>query len=390
MRRLAGLCIALALVLSPAIATGSAGDAYSELAAHEDAQDARIAALEAKVAALSVTPTPTASPTPTPSPSPSPVVTPSPTASPTPSPTPAACPANLQTAINAAPAGATLNLTGCTFTSRADVTKPLTLIGGTITDATNGDGFTAEIAVGSDDVVIDGLRILDGGAGVAIYAHDRVTVKNSTFRGLKGGAVAMWGDADDITIEGNDILQTEGMNVSPIDGRASEGSNPCPVVARRTVVRNNVMDQGPQGKPGWFGIELKCHEDVLIERNTLRGGHALISLPDNNRVVIRRNRLTLGPPTTGAYWGVEIANDHDVTVTDNDCVGTTQTFGSCVSMNTAPLRTVVTFNRALQFVHFLVQGGGGGLVITDNCYSNLLQKFPDPSDTLARNVTPCP
>jgi hypothetical protein len=259
-----------------------------------------------------------------------------------------------------------------------------------------GDPWSAGVAVGADDVTVEGMRFVRGGIGVATYGRDRTTVRGNEFRGLSGGAFFIWGHglgADDAVFEGNTVVQTLGSKVSPVAGRGSEGSNPCAIVNRRTIIRNNVIDQGPQGI-GWFGIELKCHEDVLIERNTLRGGHALISLPDNNRVTIRQNDLTLGPPargSLGAYWGVEIANAHDVTVTNNDCRGTTQTFGSCVSMNTAPLRTIVTNNRAFGFVQYLVQGGGGGTVITDNCYAagTTLQEFPDPSDTVARNVTPC-
>jgi hypothetical protein len=126
-----------------------------------------------------------------------------------------------------------------------------------------------------------------------------------------------------------------------VGGRGSEGSNPCSQVGRYVTIRSNVGDQNTNG---WFGIELKCFEDVLIERNSLKGGQVLISLPDSNRVTIRDNNLDLrGTP----YWGVEIARAHDVRLENNTIQGDGPNSGDdAFSANSGSLRAVAYRNLA--------------------------------------------
>jgi Right handed beta helix region len=226
-----------------------------------------------------------------------------------------------------------------------------------------GDPWSAGVQVGADDVTVERMRFVSGGQGVATFGRDRTTVRDSEFRGLSGGAFAIWGHglgADDALFEGNTVVQTLGTHVSPIGGRASEDGNPCGLVNRRTIIRNNVIDQGNQ-TIGWFGIEFQCHEDGVIEGNDVRGGHVLISLPNNNRMIVRDNTLHM---ESSAYWGVEIATAHDITVTRNRITGSGPTFDYAVAENSGSQRAIVIWNHVSNIKALAI---GSGLTVTDNC-----------------------
>jgi hypothetical protein len=234
-------------------------------------------------------------------------------------------------------------------------------------------------------VTVKRMHFVSGGQGVAIFGRDRTTVRDSDFRGLSGSSFFVWGagrGADDAVFEDNTVVQTLGFHVSPISGRASEGpGNPCPIVNRRTIIRNNVMDQGNQ-TIGWFGVELTCHEDGIIEGNDLRGGQVLISLPLNNRMIVRNNALHL---ESTAYWGVEIAKANDITVTHNRFTGSGRTFDYAVAENSGSQRAIVTWNHVS---NIKAVAGGNGLTVTDNCVVNITMVVEQPGSTVtqARNT----
>jgi parallel beta helix pectate lyase-like protein len=272
-----------------------------------------------------------------------------------------------------------------TLTGAIHVTAAKVTITGGQSQRGTGDPWSAGVEVRADDVTVARMRFVSGGIGVATYGRDRTTVRDSDFRGLSGGAFAIWGEgrgADDAVFEGNTVVQTLGHHVSPIGGRGSEGpGNPCPIVNRRTIIRNNVIDQGPQGI-GWFGIELTCHEDGIIEGNDLRGGEVLISLPLNNRMIVRNNVLHLeGTP----YWGVEIAKANDITVTRNRFTSSGPTVDYAVAMNSESQRAMVTWNHVSNIKAVAI---GNGLTVTDNCVVNisLVVELPGNAVTQARNT----
>jgi hypothetical protein len=102
-----------------------------------------------------------------------PVRTPTPTpAHPTtPWPTAASCGSTLQGRLNSAAAGAILNLTGCTYTAGAIVSKPLTILGGTIAPPRGTPG----LIVTASDVTIDGLRVV--GTQATTYDKDEAGIE---------------------------------------------------------------------------------------------------------------------------------------------------------------------------------------------------------------------
>jgi hypothetical protein len=149
------------------------------------------------------------------------------------------------------------------------------------------------------------------------------------------------------------------------------------------TIRNNVGDQG-SGDVGWFGIELKCFEDVLIEGNRLRGGTALISLPDSNRVTIRSNTLDL---TGSPHWGVEVPKAHNVTIEYNTVFGDGPQTDTAFSANSGSLNMIVRFNN-VRNVKTLVDGPLSA-VVTDNCIvsvTNVTQYGVPETSTIERNA----
>jgi hypothetical protein len=283
--------------------------------------------------------------------------------------------------LTASVAGQTWRLDpNATLTGVIRVTGGGVTISGGRSQRGTGDVWSAGVQVRADDVTVEAMRFVSGGQGVAIYGRDRTTVRASEFRGLSGGAFAIWGHglgADDAVFEGNTVVQTLGSKVSPVGGRASEGGNPCAIVNRRTIIRNNVIDQGNQ-TIGWFGIEFKCHEDGIIEGNDVRGGHVLISLPDNNRMIVRNNALHM---ESTAYWGVEIANAHDVTVTRNRFTGSGPTFDYAVAENSGSQRAIVTWNHVSNIKAVAI---GSRLTITDNCVINIGTVVEQPGDDVTQ------
>ncbi len=246
--------------------------------------------------------------------------------------------------------------------------------------------------VRADNVTIDGWTFSGGGLVIALNANSNVSILGNTFRDQVGSSIAMWGGVNGVLIEGNDIVNTRTTQGDVLFGRGSEGSNPCPTVGRNVTIRNNYGDQGPgNSNPsqsvGWFGIELKCFEDVLIEGNTLRGGHVLISLPDSNRVAIRSNLLD----TSGfAFYAVEIPKANDVTVEYNTVTGDGPTSNeTAFSANSGSQRMTIRYNT-VENVGTLVDDPRFSVII-DNCLVNVptIYEFGQAgTNTIERNG-PC-
>jgi parallel beta helix pectate lyase-like protein len=284
--------------------------------------------------------------------------------------------------------------TASTFTLPANgiINKPGTYTGTRTCPTSN--RWAACVQITADNVTLTDVTINGGGVGVYFHARQNVTLRNVRFSGYSGGPIWMTGAVRNILIEGNSWMNTANVVGGFIAGRGSEGANPCPTVGRYVTIRNNVGDQGSRG---WFGIELKCFEDVTIEGNSLKGGEVLISLPDSNRVTVRSNTLDL---RGRAYWGIEVAKAHDVKVLGNTFIGdepnpydAVAPFEQAISLNSGSVRTVATGNRANNLHLFFA--GPNYSTVTDNCLQNVkhVHWYGNPStSTIARNTAtdgPC-
>lgn len=332
------------LAPSPTVLGGPAADQIALL-------EARLSALETRVAALEGdAPSPTSSPLPTSSPSatPSPVLaTPSPSASQSPSPSSSAttCPTNLQSAIDATPAGGTLDVTGCSFTGSFAIRRAITLAG---------------------------ARFVDSAWTLQVSASD-VVLRDLTFERQRETSIRLTGaGTGPVLIERVRIVQTVnvGSGYSPISGA-------CPGCRMHDItIRDSFVDQGPDGI-AWGGLEVWDTDRLVIERNTLAGsGFALVSIPRSDGAVVRNNTFRL----TQALWGIEAADVDDVVITGNTATGPNRyqrdgmAFVQLHPGSGQVLRARIT-NNAIADLWALVNAAGAGHTITDNCLTRIVKVF---------------
>ncbi len=265
-------------------------------------------------------------------------------------------------------------------------------IGGGTFELPTDDAFGDGISVNADRATIEGVTFKGGGLVISIHGRDGTQVLDNHFSGQSGTAIFVWGEglgADDTLIEGNTIDGTSGRKASPIAARGAE-SDTDGVVNQRITVRGNTIDQGDE-TTGWFGVELKLSPKAIIVDNDIRGGGALVSLPDSDGVIVSDNRLDL---RGSAAWGVEIANSDDVTVEDNTFTGDGPGSGDvAVSMNSGSLRALITANKAAE-LGALVNLTGDDHLIADNCLVNVstitaYRSSAGPNVDVQRNG-PCP
>jgi len=295
------------------------------------------------------------------------------------------CGSSLQAAVDSAPPGSVLDLTGCTYTAGAVIRGPLTIVGASIVlpARSNADRWVRELVVAASDVTLERLRTQNGANVVAIEGDRRnIVVRDSEMRGQIGSAIWIKGPVNDVLLERLVIVTdpsfqpTAEPGVSPI---RAEGCSPwpCEPLARRIVVRDSMIDQGPylgRGGPGWYGIELIRAPDSVIERTTVRGGHTRVSIPNSDRTVIRDNVLDLGG---GGTWGIEVAGASDVRITGNRIEGDSAARRdgvAAISFNATSGRTptgALIEGNVILNVDTAFQLSGNGHRLIGNCFDEV-------------------
>jgi parallel beta helix pectate lyase-like protein len=234
------------------------------------------------------------------------------------------------------------------------------------------DPWQPSLVVRAPGVTIEGMTFRGGGQVVSVLGVDDVKIVGNDFADQVGTAIFVWGNgvgANRVVIEGNHIQQTRTRKASPISSRGSEDA--ASAFNRQLVVRDNVIDQGDRDL-GWFGIELMASPEALIERNEIKGGAVLVSLPVSDSSVVRGNTFDMrGSP----YWGIEIAKSNDVLVTENQFTGRGSAGGqTAVSMNSGSMRASIHDNF-LVAVNTLVDLTGDHHKIVDNCLDQVGREF---------------
>jgi hypothetical protein len=261
----------------------------------------------------------------------------------------------LQARIDAAPAGSVLDLTGCTFTAGATVSKPLTIVGATIRPPAG----TAGVVVSSNDVTLDGLHIIgpqgttyrEGEFGITVAASAsaparRLTIRNSEVASF--GKAGMWlryvsalvvenNDVHDIVYAGIMVISgqtglVDANTVSRIGvyGAEANGNNAygialedqgLPVTSDFTVSGNLVTDV-----PTWHALDTHGGQRITFTGNAVRGSmHGLfITTSDYGRptdIVVTGNNFGSPAPVTSNVQAVTTYDSTNVTVTGNMATG---------------------------------------------------------------------
>ena len=167
--------------------------------------------------------------------------------------------------MDAAAAGSVLNLAGCTYGAGATVTKPLTIMGATVSPPAG----TAGLVVSANDVTLDGLRIIgpqgttyrEGEFGIMVAASAsaparRLTVRNSEIASF--GKAGMWlRYVSDVVVENNDVHDIVYAGIMIISGTGGR-------ISGNTVSRIGVNGAEANGNNA-YGIAL---EDQGLPRTT--------------------------------------------------------------------------------------------------------------------------
>lgn len=235
-----------------------------------------------------------------------PVASPDPSVTPTSRPTSSArssdrpCGSSLQAEINAAAAGATLDLSGCTYFSGAMIDKPLTIVGAAVIVPAGATGITVK----ANNVTLDGLVVTGAQSrtyvfdeiGVYVMAPPEAPVRRLTIRNCEIAAFGGFGtylrNVADLRLEANDVhdvVYAGLMVLSGTDGTI-EGN-----VVRRVGVEGSEANGGNA-----YGIVLTTQgvsepptSDFLVRGNTVEDvptWHA-IDTHGGRRVVFRENTV---------------------------------------------------------------------------------------------------
>ena len=297
------------------------------------------------------------------------------------------CGTGLQAVLDAAPAGATVDLGTCVYTEPVDVRKPVTILHGTI----RVPGGTTAIDVNADDVTIDSTTFEGGGFTIRIHGRDRTRIVRSTFTGMTETSIDLEGPGvDDTLIEGNTIVQTipNGDGYSPISGDGPGGTN------RNLVIRGNTIDQGGEGV-AWFGVEVWDNTGLVIEGNKLRGMKTLVSIPRSDGAIVRGNTFDF---TAKAYWGIELSDIHDAQVVDNTVLGAGASIGldgrAFVQLEDGDgtVERITIEGNHVSDLWSLVNAAGSGHVIRNNCLMDVrkLYTYEFAGPVTIEDNGPCP
>jgi len=284
----------------------------------------------------------------------------------------------LQDAINGASDGQTLNLAGQTFTDTATVNlnKRLKLNDGVLNSGATGGGFSAAISLGVDGLADDanwanvlkhGYNAVDSPAkygsingmainapnvsGIYIASRHNWALNNIAFAALS--PILIWEDTQHILIEGCTCnYLTDGVTRTQSDTvliRDDANDNELRwIFIRYCNFHAGTEFTGGSGT-GWFGIEPKHADDLIIAHNILQGGNVLAGYPDSNNGHFHHNEIIL--ESGKAYYGVEIAGPLTVNCTCeyNYAHGGTANFGTPFDHNSSPanINSIIRYNKVV-------------------------------------------
>jgi nitrous oxidase accessory protein NosD len=319
------------------------------------------------------TPAPKGKSTGTPAPAKTVVHHPAPTPKPRPKPPtshpPVACGGSLQSKINAASAGSTLRLTGCSYSGSATISKALTISGGTLRVGRGNIG----LRVTASNVTISGVTIAGpnrtsyNGGEFGVYAFGsagspirHLTVRSSNIGNFGNDGIYAKNVAD-LVVSGNTIHDIVYAGVLVISGKG--GSVSSNLIERigvhgASANENNaygvaLTDQGGtptsdfvvsgntvEDVPTWHALDTHGGQRIRFTNNTVRRSSRgiFITISPSSKatdVIVSGNHLLVPAPVTTNLEAVTTYDTVGVTITGNTITGwggsTIEDYGSMSS-----------------------------------------------------------
>jgi Right handed beta helix region len=287
--------------------------------------------------------------------------------SPTPSATPTlppatSCAGTLQSQINAAGSGSTLNLTGCTFSGSATISKALTLEGATL----NVPSGTAGLTVTANNVTLESLHLVgpngttynDDEYGVYAWGSSAAPIQNLTVRdsdiGNFGHAGILAGHTSNLQVSHNTVhdIVYAGIRVDSgagglIDGNtverigvygASANSENAYGITLTLIASGNLTTDPPtsdfvvrgntvEDVPTWHAIDTHAGQRITFADNTvLRAMRALFITTDSlgdrsTNITVTGNQFLSPAPIASNIVAITLYETSGVSVTTNVEVG---------------------------------------------------------------------
>ncbi len=256
----------------------------------------------------------------------------------------ASCGSSLQAKIRGARSGATLNLSGCTYSAGATIGKPLTLVGARIRPAANTRGLIVTASnVTIDSVVIVGRQATSyrwnevgilttgsisnlvvrnsiiqrfGNSGIWLGTTSNARIVRNTIKDVVyAGIMDITGSGDRIA---RNTVRRVGLSHAQSNAYGIAISNEGGALSRDIVVRRNLVVRVPT----WHGLDTHGGQRIKFAGNTVkRTPRALFITSDSQGrqaagITVVGNRF-LRPTPTSDRTAVTTYATRNVTVTGN-------------------------------------------------------------------------
>ncbi|SMP66183.1 VCBS repeat-containing protein, partial [Neorhodopirellula lusitana] len=246
---------------------------------------------------------------------------------------------SIQAAIDAAPAGTTINLAATTYTEAISITKPMKLVGhssGTTIDA-DGSAYAIHVTDGADDVTIENLTVT-GASYYGIHTNGPTGIENLTITDVTATSNGRTG-IDLNRVETGSVTGSSATNNGGFGLSISSGSN---ITITDLVESDNIwggvgifpsapasgvnnseafptgiaFDGASTSVPGGFHVQPKQHVGTFSVSTD--GGAADIKLPASHAAMVYSFRTDTNNNNTLANFEYVSGNPSDVVLAKDD------------------------------------------------------------------------
>ncbi|WP_457598541.1 right-handed parallel beta-helix repeat-containing protein [Hydrogenimonas sp.] len=298
---------------------------------------------------------------------------------------------SLQSVIDAAPAGAAIELPAGRFLGPITIDKPLILEGVGVATQIDGNGSGSVVTIRSPDVTIRNLSITGSGrqryrldSGVTVRNAERVTIERCSFdRTLFG--ITMTNTHHSLLRENNITSYEEAVVDNRGDGINLWGSSHNRIVGNRlirsrdlsisrsshTIVAQNRIEESR------YGVLVQMSRDVNITGNTILSNYAGIVCKGGGNIFVTGNRIIKTKLATGI--GVLLTHGRNIRIERNTIMRHSQAIyidskQKEKGMQRYIIKNEIAFNNEAFHFHALIKNN---TIRQNNIFANLSDVVKD-------------